>query len=265
MPRTRDLASALAREFSAVAASLLGADAGCAPADLAGEPRWVVRIIVGGQAFGSIFIAFGDDDAKRLARTVMGLDADPPDAAVADTVLELSGQAASALGQSDDGVGLTFSTEAATPGDLPVAPRAGFSMELGEWSGVLLVAGEARVPDEASEPAAAPEPARGFAPPPPAPMPMPVVSAAPPNLDVILDIDLPIAVRFGATDMPLQALTRLGPGSIIDLERSPDDPVEVLISGKVVARGEVVVVAGNYGVRITEVVSTADRIRSMGA
>jgi len=65
--------------------------------------------------------------------------------------------------------------------------------------------------------------------------------------------------------MALQALTRLGPGSIIDLERSPDDPVDVLISGKVVARGEVVVVAGNYGVRITEVISPADRIRSLGA
>ena len=65
--------------------------------------------------------------------------------------------------------------------------------------------------------------------------------------------------------MTLSHLTRLGPGSVIDLHRSADEPVEVLVSGKVIARGEVVVVEGNYGVRVTEVVSTADRIRSLGA
>lgn len=262
--RPRDLAPALAREFSSVAASLLGATPASAPADIAGEPRWIVRLVVGGVATGSIFLALGDDDARRLAKGVMGLDTDPPDAAIADTVLELTGQAASALGQSPEGTGLTFAAEAATPGDLPVAPRAGFSVDFGEWSGVLLIAGEARVPEETSEaPAVAAPPA--FATGPTAAVPVVPMTSAPRNLEVILDIDLPIAVRFGETELALQALTRLGPGSIIDLERSPDDPVDVLISGKVVARGEVVVVAGNYGVRITEVVSTADRIRSLGA
>jgi len=72
-------------------------------------------------------------------------------------------------------------------------------------------------------------------------------------------------VRFGLTEMTLEALTRLGPGSVIDLGRSPDDPVEVLVNGRLVARAEVVVVGGNYGVRILEVVSTADRVRSLGA
>ena len=65
--------------------------------------------------------------------------------------------------------------------------------------------------------------------------------------------------------MPLSALTRLGPGSVIDLGRSPDDPVDVLVNGKVLARGEVVVVSGYYGVRITEILGAADRIRSLGA
>jgi flagellar motor switch protein FliN/FliY len=87
----------------------------------------------------------------------------------------------------------------------------------------------------------------------------------PANLDVILDIDLPLSVRFGQTDLTLEALARLGPGSIIDLGRSPDDPVDVLVNGRLVARAEVVVVGGNYGVRITEVVSAADRVRSLTA
>ena len=63
--------------------------------------------------------------------------------------------------------------------------------------------------------------------------------------------------------MTLQALTKLGPGTTLDLERSPDDPVDVMVNNTVIARGEVVVVAGNYGVRVTEVVSASDRIRSM--
>jgi flagellar motor switch protein FliN/FliY len=85
------------------------------------------------------------------------------------------------------------------------------------------------------------------------------------SLDVILDIELPLAVRFGQTEMTLQALSRLGPGSVIELERAIGDPVEVLVNGKMFARGEVVVAGGNYGVRITEVPSAADRIQMIGS
>ena len=85
------------------------------------------------------------------------------------------------------------------------------------------------------------------------------------RIEVILDIDLPVVVRFGRTELPLRALTRLGPGSVIDLGRSPDDPVEVMVSNRVVARGEVVIVGGNYGIRITDVVSPTERVRSMEA
>jgi flagellar motor switch protein FliN len=85
------------------------------------------------------------------------------------------------------------------------------------------------------------------------------------RIDVILDIDLPVVVRFGHTEMPIRALARLGPGSVIDLGRSPDDPVEVLVSNRVVAKGEVVIVGGNYGVRILDVASQSERARSMEA
>ncbi len=84
-------------------------------------------------------------------------------------------------------------------------------------------------------------------------------------LDVIMDLDLPLVVRFGRTELPLKTLTTLGPGSVIDLGRAPDDPVEVLISNRVVARGEVVIVAGSYGVRVRDVVSPAERARSLEA
>ena len=90
-------------------------------------------------------------------------------------------------------------------------------------------------------------------------------TAAPANLDLILDIDLPLTVRFGETEMSLHSLMRLAPGSIIDLGRSPDDPVDILVNGRLVARGEVVVVSGNYGVRIVDVNSAADRLKTVAA
>ena len=79
----------------------------------------------------------------------------------------------------------------------------------------------------------------------------------------MLDIELPITVRFGETQMTLESLARLGPGSMIDLDRSPDDPVDLLVNGRLVARGQVVVVSGCYGIRVNEVVSPADRLRSL--
>ena len=85
------------------------------------------------------------------------------------------------------------------------------------------------------------------------------------GIDVILDIDLAIFVRFGHTELPLRTLARLGPGSVIDLGRSPDDPVEVMVSDRVIAHGEVVIVGGNYGIRILDVVSPSERMRTMEA
>lgn len=82
-------------------------------------------------------------------------------------------------------------------------------------------------------------------------------------LDRILDIELPVIVRFGRSELPLRTLARVGPGSLIDLGRSPDDPVDLLVSNRVIARGEVVVVGGNYGIRILDVINPHDRVRSL--
>ena len=79
---------------------------------------------------------------------------------------------------------------------------------------------------------------------------------ADPRLDAVLDVDLPLVVRFGRAIMPLRSLADLGPGSVIDMGRSPDEPVELLVGERLIARGEVVIVGGNYGVRITELAAT---------
>lgn len=97
-----------------------------------------------------------------------------------------------------------------------------------------------------------------------------MVAAAPPeyayegtNIDMLMDVELPITIRIGSTEMRLIDIMRLGIGSIIELEKLVDDPVEVLVNAKLVARGEVVVCDSNFAVRITEVESRADRIRSL--
>lgn len=84
------------------------------------------------------------------------------------------------------------------------------------------------------------------------------------NINMLLDVELPITIRIGTTEMRLIDIMRLGLGSIIELEKLVDDPVEVLVNQKLVARGEVVVCDSNFAVRITEVQSRAERIRSLG-
>jgi len=84
------------------------------------------------------------------------------------------------------------------------------------------------------------------------------------NIDLLLDIELPIRVSLGETEMQLRDVIKLGPGSIIELDKSVNDPVILFVNRKPIAKGEVVMVQGNYGIRILEVESTADRIRSLG-
>ena len=74
-------------------------------------------------------------------------------------------------------------------------------------------------------------------------------------LGLLLDLELPLSVRFGTVQMPLEKVLELRPGSLLELEGSQQEQVDLLVNGSVVARGEVVAVEGQYGVRILEVLS----------
>ena len=90
--------------------------------------------------------------------------------------------------------------------------------------------------------------------------------ASPPSsktMDVLLDVELPVSVSFGRTQLPIKEVLKLTTGSIVELNRSLNEPVDVVVNNCVVARGEVVVVEGNYGVRIHQIVSRQDRLRSL--
>lgn len=84
------------------------------------------------------------------------------------------------------------------------------------------------------------------------------------NIDLLLDVELPISISFGTAEMQLKDVLKLGTGSVIELDKSVNDPVLIIVNHKPIAKGEVVMVDGNYGVRVLEVESTADRIRSLG-
>lgn len=83
------------------------------------------------------------------------------------------------------------------------------------------------------------------------------------TMDVLLDLELPVSVSFGRTELPIKEVLKLTTGSIVELDRGLSEPVEVVVNNCVIARGEVVVVEGNYGVRIQHIVSRLDRLRSL--
>lgn len=83
------------------------------------------------------------------------------------------------------------------------------------------------------------------------------------SLDFLRDIELGVTLRFGRRQVLLRDILEIVPGSVVELDQQVQEPVELLVGKRVVARGEVVVVDGNYGLRVTEVISPVDRIESL--
>ena len=97
---------------------------------------------------------------------------------------------------------------------------------------------------------------------PPASVPTSDGTAARP-LDFILDIPLEISVELGRTRMVINDLLQLGQGSVVELSKLAGEPLEIFVNGKLVARGEVVVVNEKFGVRVTDIVSPMERVKSL--
>ncbi len=83
------------------------------------------------------------------------------------------------------------------------------------------------------------------------------------NLDLILDIPLKVTVELGRTKMLVSELLNLGQGSVIELSKLAGEPMEVLVNDKLVARGEAVVVNEKFGVRLTDIISPAERVEQL--
>jgi flagellar motor switch protein FliN len=80
-----------------------------------------------------------------------------------------------------------------------------------------------------------------------------------PNLALLLDVELEATIRFGQRDMLLREVFGLMPGAVVELDQLVNEPAELLVAGRLIARGEVVVVDGNFGLRVTEVAATGQR------
>lgn len=80
------------------------------------------------------------------------------------------------------------------------------------------------------------------------------------KLDLLLDVPLELSVELGRARMSIQDLLNLSPGSVIELDKIAGEPLDLLVNGRLVARGEAVVVNDKFGVRITDIVSPSERI-----
>ena len=209
---------------------------------------WVMTLAATGPRRGSFSAWMDRAGAIAVSRLLTGSTAEPDDSAVGDMLRELWSQAASAVCLQPAFAGFGIAVVGPVGGTGHPTDRAGFNWDLaGKGIAKLQVYGDFE------------QDAIAVAAPPPR------VTTQTTNLDVVLDMELPFVVRFGRTVMSLKSLAALGPGSIVSMGRSPDDPVEVLVSDQVIARGEVVIVGGNYGVRITHLVGPADRAKGLEA
>src|SRR3982750_1330561 len=193
-----------------------------------------------------------------------GLDVEP--AAIRSTFLEVAGQALSATAQS---LSTTFKRDVACVNGREASPDPDFlvgalKVQVKHASGfeaallfsipkAILIA--LNVKDEPKElpPAPRQEPQT------------PAVSSSsqPRTLDLLLDVELPVSVSFGRADLTLKDVLKLTSGSIVELNRSITEPVEIIVNNCVIARGEVVVVDGNYGVRINQIITRQERLRTL--
>lgn len=158
----------------------------------------------------------------------------------------------------------------------PLKPASGYAPKPDDkWSSVDLVFGDGKTVSLSllwsdkliASFLAPPEP-----PPPPAAsasQPMAMAAAAGASMpvgrtaDVLFDVELPISVSFGRAHLQLKDVMKLTTGSIVELNRTVSEPVEIIVNNCVIARGEVVVVEGNFGVRINEVISRQERLRTL--
>jgi flagellar motor switch protein FliN len=198
-----------------------------------------------------------------FALTASGLT-DPTVEDIESTSLEMLNQAGSGLAQALTrriGRDVTAQPVQRTASPPEAVLFAAYQFPLGDSASLRVFI--AVSPLAASLPVA-PEP--DFSPPPPAPETAP--ASAPPlrpsrTLDLLMEVELPVSVSFGRAYIALRDVIKLNSGSIVELNRTVHDPVEIIVNNCVIARGEVVVVDGNYGVRIQQVVSREERLRTL--
>jgi len=183
---------------------------------------------------------------------------DLDEASVKSTYTETIGQAAAAMWQ--DFSALTGSKwELASSGLVTVLPDAAWTLSIQvsmqTLSVIIHVSFSQALMLALAQPASTPEiPQRQV---------QESIATSNSPFELLFDVELPVSVSFGRALVPLKEILKLNSGSIVELNRAVTEPVEVIINNCVIARGEVVVVEGNYGVRIQQIISRQERLRSL--
>jgi len=234
---SRQLATLIAGEVAAGLAAGPGHDVALEPVDAETEPGVRLSFKVSGPQTGSVVLWFPGSTATNAARSISGPDRQASAEEVSTLLRQAGAKAIERVAESSEFVDLVITVSSVAPAPAPhSAAHYAFSFPDGSLGFVGTTATLATTES--------PSRTNG-------------------NLELVLDVELPLVVRFGRTVMSLKALSGLGPGSIVDMGRSPDEPVELLVSDKVIAYGDVVIVDGSYGLRITDLVSRSDRLRAV--
>jgi len=243
----------------------------------AAEKGLSIIFTTGGSLRGEQACLVAETDARLLAQLLMG---ETPDAAApltnddrdaaAEVFRQVAGQVSIDLaGKWNAQVSLAFDAARAAAWE-PAAKAAICITTPGGRKPVIvlalqenLLAALTEVPEPAKTTAAPPSPVAAKEPQKhdPEPGPKDLTNS---NLDLLLDIELEATIRFGQREMLLRDVLDLRAGSVVELERHVEEPAELLVAGRAVARGEVVVVEGNYGLRITEILSPRQRYEVVG-
>ena len=250
-----------------------------------GEGVWL-RFSLGKRLQGQHAFLVSNDDAVRLAQMLLGdasggddLTPDYRDA-LEELFRQFAGAAASALKKNDQET--TVHWEAATRPEWLTAEQAvlrlssphgpivlGVAIDatlLSQLEGSASAASKAAAKAAQNSSASGPRPSAS-SPADSAPLAAAAVAgvsaASSRNLDLLMDVQLQVTLRFGERTLLLKEVLDLSPGSVVELDKMVKDPAELLVTGRVVARGEVVIVDGNYGLRITEVAPANQRVEAL--
>ena len=92
----------------------------------------------------------------------------------------------------------------------------------------------------------------------------PAVAERDRKMDLLLDLTLPVAIELGRTNLQIRDILELRRGSVVEFEKLASEPVDVIVNGKKMAEGEVVVIEKHFGIRITNLIETSERVKSLG-